>query len=251
MTSNGLSAPLPLLMLPISAEQYESLQAPFPADQILFRAGRGSSVFSYLDARQVEQRLTEVFGLYGWRFEYKGDSQITQFEGTQYNKPVTKLHIARTARIEIWDEERKVWVWREGTGEAIDSITDENLHKTAASDAFKRAAVPLGVGAYLYDLPKWFHAPSDLTDKKVLTLAAKEKFRQLYAESIGHIYVSRSQYDSLRNILLLTGKWSDEVAEKIERLPRHRYAAAAEKAALDLPSGTELLKNQFEAVVAE
>lgn len=110
------------------------LAAPFPADQIHWRAqsmkadGTAALALAYLDARDVMDRLDEVCGPANWqdRFEVHGDKTICYLS------------------IRIGDD----WITKaDGGGD-----TDVEGEKGALSGALKRAAVKWGVGRYLYDL---------------------------------------------------------------------------------------------------
>lgn len=62
------------------------------------------------------------------------------------------------AGIAIYDEfTTGEWVWRWDCGQRIEQDPNDNMYeqagKSAASDAFKRAAVQFGIGRFLYDLP--------------------------------------------------------------------------------------------------
>jgi hypothetical protein len=115
-----------------------ALAAPFPPDAVSWRVGSTTAdkskgmALAYIDARDVQDRLTEVCGSFGWqcRHEVSHDKRIT-------------CHIG------IRNPETGEWCWRsDGAGE-----TDYEAEKGSYSDSFKRAAVKWGVGRYLYDLP--------------------------------------------------------------------------------------------------
>jgi hypothetical protein len=115
----------------------EALAAPFPPDVVSWRVGPTNKdktkgmALAYIDARDVQDRLTEVCGPFGWqcRHEVSGDKRVT-------------CHIG------IKCPETAEWIWRsDGAGE-----TDVDGEKGSYSDSFKRAAVKWGIGRYLYDL---------------------------------------------------------------------------------------------------
>jgi Rad52/22 family double-strand break repair protein len=116
------------------AVSLERLAAPFPPEVIQWRVGsttkdksRGMAL-AYIDARDVQDRLNEVCGVY-WQAKH-------------HNCGGDKL--ACEIGIKIGDE----WVWRgDGAGS-----TDVEGEKGAFSDSFKRAAVRWGIGRHLYDL---------------------------------------------------------------------------------------------------
>lgn len=118
----------------IMSEIYEKLKAPFKASKISWRVGATSSdkskgiALAYIDARDVMQRLDDVFGL-NWQCKYSHAE----------NKTICEISVLVDG----------VWISRAGGA----GDTDIEAEKGAISDAFKRAAVLFGVGRYLYDLP--------------------------------------------------------------------------------------------------
>jgi hypothetical protein len=118
-------------------EIYSRLKRPFDPKLISWRVGATSEdkasgiALAYIDARDVMQRLDEVFGL-DWQCRY------SHAEG----KTVCEIGVL------VGD----TWIWRAGGA----GDTDVEAEKGAISDAFKRAAVLFGIGRYLYSLPnKW------------------------------------------------------------------------------------------------
>jgi hypothetical protein len=112
----------------------EQLAAPFPPDRVSWRPGSMTKdkskarALAYIDARDVMQRLDDVCGLGGWQCRYS------------HVAPIIVCDIA----IKIDGE----WLWKaNGAGQ-----TDIEGEKGGSSDAFKRAAVMLGIGRYLYDI---------------------------------------------------------------------------------------------------
>lgn len=121
---------------------FAALAAEFPPERISWRAGKltrdgkKAMALAYIDARDVMQRLDEVLGIGGWTCDYRfspdGSKTICRI-GVRVQNPITGA---------------PEWVWKEdGAGD-----TDFEAEKGALSDAFKRAAVRLGIGRYLYDL---------------------------------------------------------------------------------------------------
>lgn len=113
------------------------LAAPFPPEVVSWRVGPTNKdktkgmALAYIDARDVQDRLTEVCGPFGWqcRHEVSHDKRVT-------------CHIG------IKDPESGEWIWRsDGAGES-----DMDAEKGSYSGSFKRAAVKWGVGRYLYAL---------------------------------------------------------------------------------------------------
>lgn len=87
---------------------------------------------SYITARQVMDRLDEVFGVFGWsaRFFIIADNTVCCELSVELadGKVVTKSDI----------------------GYSNNNNDSDNGYKGAASDALKRAAVHFGIGRYLY-----------------------------------------------------------------------------------------------------
>ncbi len=117
------------------------LQAPFPPDQIEWRAqscgvSNGAPwvmVLAYIQARAIQNRLDEVFGWNNWFDEYR---QL----GTDV---LCKLTVNFDGQM----------VWKENGA----SNTDIEAFKGGISGAFKRvAASGYGIGRYFYNLTEGF-----------------------------------------------------------------------------------------------
>lgn len=110
------------------------------ADEIECRVGRQGktqhgawcTLLLYKDARCDYRILDETFGVTGWQCKYE------TIKNSLY------------CTIEVWDSTKKQWVSKTNVG------TESNTEavKGEASDAFKRAAVALGIGRELYSAPK-------------------------------------------------------------------------------------------------
>lgn len=129
----------------------EELKAPFPVNRVHWRIGSTNKrsqnggkatkglPLAYIDARDVMQRLDDVFGVGKW-----SDSYIE----TPSGRIICELS--------CWIDAG--WVKKsDGAGD-----TGTEGEKGAISDAFKRAAVKFGIGRYLYsikcdwvDLDQW------------------------------------------------------------------------------------------------
>jgi len=115
----------------------EQLKAPFDPACISWRVGATNGdktsgiALAYIDARDVMQRLDDVFGL-DWQCRYS--------------------HTGAKTVCDIGACIDGTWIWRAGGA----GDTDVEAEKGALSDAFKRAAVLWGIGQYLYRLEnKW------------------------------------------------------------------------------------------------
>ena len=116
----------------------QELQKPFKACEIEWRVGSTNSdktqglALAYVTNRAIQNRLDDLFGVFGWKNEYrewKGNSQL--------------------CGISVWDADRSEWVTK------WDGASDSNMEATKGglSDAMKRAAYQWGIGRYLYNLP--------------------------------------------------------------------------------------------------
>jgi hypothetical protein len=110
----------------------EKLAAPFPVESLHWRLGQTNRdktramMLVYIDARDVMDRLDEVFGP-DWSDDYKEVA----------GRIVCTITINGISK-------------SDGAGD-----TDFEAEKGGLSDAFKRAAVKWGIGRYLYDARKY------------------------------------------------------------------------------------------------
>ena len=123
----------------------EQLKIPFPVNRVHWRTGSTNKKaqerstgdkyakatkgmpLAYIDARDVMQRLDEVFGVGKWQDNY--------FE-TNSGRIICELSCFIDS----------MWIKKsDGAGD-----TGTEGEKGAISDAFKRAAVKFGIGRYLY-----------------------------------------------------------------------------------------------------
>jgi hypothetical protein len=90
---------------------------------------KGLSLLLYKDARVDQDILDETVGPMNWQ----------------------RKHIRDNANciVEIWDNEKKLWISKEDTG--TESYTEKE--KGLASDSFKRACFNWGIGRELYTSP--------------------------------------------------------------------------------------------------
>lgn len=129
----------------LTAEQVAALRAPFAPDAIKVKPQTVSKndppkglVTFYIDSRLVVDRLDEAVGAENWTDDYR-----LLCEGLHAPTVGIPVECALTV-----NGIRKVDVGQIAPGEK-----DDKMWKSAYSDAFKRAAVKFGVGAYLYDGP--------------------------------------------------------------------------------------------------
>lgn len=113
----------------LTKEQVDRLKEPMNHSWRVQRSNAyGANCVAYVDARDVEDRLDEVFGVEGWQNTYES------IDGILYCHLMVKPN----------DE----WVTKTDCG--TESNTEKE--KGQASDAFKRAAVRVGIGRYLYNM---------------------------------------------------------------------------------------------------
>jgi hypothetical protein len=116
----------------------QSLAAPFEPSAVHWKpqtiSGNRCLAVAYLDARSVQDRLDEVFGL-DWSdtYDVRADGSVL-------------------CRLEVVVDGRSVV--RSDVGSPSDQPDSGDRLKAAVSDALKRAAIKFGIGRYLYRLPK-------------------------------------------------------------------------------------------------
>ncbi len=116
-----------------------ALTAPFPAEAVHWKPlavkGNRALAAAYLGARAVMQRLDSVFGVGGWKDAYA---------------LVAGGSVVCTLSVLVNDQ----WIDKTDVGSPSEQPDDGDKLKAAFSDALKRAAIKLGVGRYLYRLPR-------------------------------------------------------------------------------------------------
>jgi hypothetical protein len=123
---------------PEAQDLSRSLSALFPATEIGWKpqtvSGNRALAVAYITARAVMDRLDAVLGIDGWQDDYE---------------PLPGGNVVCRLRVRLGGE----WVTKCDVGGESDQKDEGDRRKAAFSDALKRAAVKLGVGRYLYDLP--------------------------------------------------------------------------------------------------
>lgn len=176
----------------LTDEQIKCLRAPFQADDISwkpqtvnYKTGTALAV-AYADPRCYVDRLNDAFGVGGWSDHYEfiatpfnkyikgkaawGDKPATEDKQVPGNKVVCvaiiTIHDNESSNIEV-----------SSTGDS--DASDDNAATSAEAQAFKRAAMKLGIGRYLYELPKvtarykdgqWLDGPPNLPDWALPTI---------------------------------------------------------------------------------
>lgn len=118
------------------------LQEPFAPGDVEWRVGSSGNtggkpwakVLAYITNRAIQNRLDEVFGVFGWKNEFH-PWKVGNKEGI-------------LCRLSVQVPGTSEWVTKVDGAEG----TDVEEIKGGLSDAMKRAAVQLGIGRYLYDL---------------------------------------------------------------------------------------------------
>lgn len=112
------------------------LNAPFKPNEIEWRIGVTNSAktkgiaMPYITARAIQQRLDDIFGIFGWRNEFREWKTSKQLCG-----------------ISIFHNGEWITKW--------DGADDSNMDATKGglSGAMKRCATQWGIGRYLYKIP--------------------------------------------------------------------------------------------------
>ena len=122
------------------------LRAPFPPEVVKWRPGTKTKdgtkalALAYVDARDVMERLDDAVGPQGWSDRYK---VVDEANGV----------VECTLAVQYPDLRA---VSKSDVGYPNGGMDDDEPFKGAYSDAFKRAAVKLGIGRDLYDTPKFW-----------------------------------------------------------------------------------------------
>jgi hypothetical protein len=118
---------------------FTELAAPFPETEIRWKpqtvSGNRALAVAYVDARCVMDRLDEVLGPAGWQDSYE-------------------LLAGGCVKCELSVRVEDEWITKSDVGAPSEQSAECDQTKSAFSDALKRAAVKLGIGRYLYRLPK-------------------------------------------------------------------------------------------------
>lgn len=140
------------------------LQKPFKADEIEWRINRKgfsggkpwATAIPYITSRAVQDRLDDVFGIFGWQNETKMVTDKGFLSG-----------------ISILHNDNWITKWDGAEGSNSNGM---DVIKSGASNSLKRAAVLLGIGRYLYDLDEFFV-------ESVIASGYKHPFGNVYKDS--------------------------------------------------------------------
>ena len=126
-------------------EKMEALKKPFKHTEIewmltaIAQDKQKGLAVAFVSNRAIQNRLDEVFGLDGWKNEYKPWKDYIEKD----NRVSSQL-----CGISIYDDEKKEWITRwDGAAD-----TDIEPIKGGLSASMKRAAGMFGIGRYLYDI---------------------------------------------------------------------------------------------------
>lgn len=168
-------------VMTITPQEVEQLYAPFPLEVHSIREGHKTSTgkiqwFVYLDRMAIQRRLDELFPG-EWEAIYLGNS--TDDEVTTVYMSIVIRGLRRDFN---------------GTGKPRRSKSsdeegiDENSPKSAATDAFRRAASLWGLGAYMWEMPAIYTAgytPGKWDEKDAREKEAKQKLATWYQNEFG------------------------------------------------------------------
>ena len=113
-----------------------------------------AKVLAYVQARAVEERFDEVFGLLGWQDDYKS-VHFSTVDSKEHAliKDGKQVQEGFICHISVWDGDKKEWIYKSNGA----PYTNFESFKGGMSDAFKRtAASGYGIGRYLYKLTVGF-----------------------------------------------------------------------------------------------
>jgi len=191
----------------------KGLTEPFPIDMVKWRVGGGSTALAYIDARMVQDRFDQTVGSSNWCVEYRE---------TNTERVICRIGVRHGDG----------WVFKEdGAG-----ATDREADKGGLSDAFKRAAVPWGVGRYLYGLT----APRVRVDNKQIASDQMPMLLNLLRTHSGSSGGSIIFNTGQEIIKLVAQIWPDE--DKLPDTVKHVSGGATEElGALTYGEGERLL----------
>ncbi|KAG3043437.1 hypothetical protein PC121_g22543 [Phytophthora cactorum] len=171
------------------------LQDPFPPEEIEWRVGSTNGdktkgiALAYVTNRAIQNRLDEVFGVFGWRNEYREWKEKSQLCG-----------------ISVKVEGEWITKW--------DGADDSNMEavKGGLSDAMKRAAYQWGIGRYLYKLENIHRLKNDkrISDDDFKLLVSqvgngKDSIKDLTKKEASVLINQLNEYPQVRDGMDLAG----------------------------------------------
>jgi hypothetical protein len=128
-----------------STEVLQRLGEAFSDEEVEFlpraQSGGKAMALPYIDARNVMRRLDQVVGPGNWSFDF----DLLSGDGKMVRGRLTVLGVTKC--------------------DAGEGGSEDEVLKSAVSDALKRAAVHFGIGRYLYHLPRVW-APFDAQKRR-------------------------------------------------------------------------------------
>ena len=194
---------------------YKDLCAPFEPWKVSVRKGGGNTFLSYLNARDVMERLDSVMGFNNWEDSYR--------EGTG-GRVFCKLSLNIDGQ----------WISKEdAAGES-----SFEAEKGAVSDALKRAAVKFGIGRYLY------HLPASSSEQEARQ-ALEDNYNQWVMEDLGPKLV-----DMIDACNPETGEGVDEFGEAWIELGEPLQRAFGKQISTHWPGGVSAAKQKMRDIMA-
>lgn len=129
---------------------------------------KGAVALIYKTARVDYRILNELFGLYGWKCDYK------EIKGNLY------------CTISIYDEEHGQWVEKTNCGIESREDGEGNEKKGEASDSLKRAGFALGIGLELYSAPFTFLKVETIKNEATRKYELKNKYQKFVVSEVGY-----------------------------------------------------------------
>lgn len=127
-----------------------------------------ATLLLYIDSRCAANILNETVGEFNWQIEYKEVSN--------------KIY----GRLSIWDDDRKMWVYKEDTGSESNIEADKGL----SSDILKRCLARWGCD-YLYTAPRIkIDTPANYYFNDRLTMTFYVKEIQYYEKRISRLVIA-------------------------------------------------------------
>jgi hypothetical protein len=123
-----------------------------------------AKVLCYVQARAVQDRLDDVFGIFGWKDTYRRDNK------------------SFICSLSVYDNTKKEWITKENGSDE----TNIEATKGGISGAFKRVASSgYGIGRYLYKLDTVFavcqvQKPNDKKGWNYANVKVKENEKDVY-----------------------------------------------------------------------
>ena len=139
-------------------------------------------MLAYITARAVHQRMDDVFGIGGWRTEFREFTIAASYESDLPSTPTEKRGKSASSttgvlcRLWFRDPATGEWCWKENGA----SETDFESFKGALSSSEKRAFAELGGGRYLYNLTETFAVTSVKKTKEISNYATTKDKKVFY-----------------------------------------------------------------------